>query len=87
MENIENLEEELSSLECAIESINEAIDYIEKYNDDCDGDIDLLNDVIKSFNYICDNLRNEIEEEKQNALKKNLKEIEAMNIEFERSRL
>jgi peptidoglycan hydrolase CwlO-like protein len=87
MENIENLEKELNSLEYAIESINEAIDYVEEYSDDCDGDIDLLNDVIKSFNYICDNLRNEIEEEKQNTLKENLKEIEAMNIEFERSRL
>lgn len=87
MENIEELYDELEDLRSSELCIEEAIDYIQKYKDDCEGDIELLQDVIKSFQNIKDNIRNEIDEIEQEQIKENQKEIEAMNSEFERSRL
>lgn len=87
MENIEELYDELEDIRSSELCIEEAIDYIRKYKEDFEGDIELLQDVIQSFQNIKDNIRIEIDEIEQSQIKENQKEIEAMNSEFERSRL
>ncbi len=84
---MELLYEELEDIKSSKLCIEEAIEYVKKYKEDCEGDIELLQDVIKSFENISDNLRNEIDELEQEQQKENQKELNAMNSEFERSRL
>jgi prefoldin subunit 5 len=84
---MEKLYAELEDIKSSKLCIEEAIEYVKKYKDDCEADIELLQDVIKSFESISDNVRNEIDELEQEQQKENQKELNAMNCEFERSRL